>query len=117
MLFLISDFLDDGYLDILRSANRRHDIVAVLVTDQREQMVESAGLITLEDAETGRLRLVDTRSSGFREEMARMAAERIGTLASELRSSGVDLIRIDATRSVVEPLLEFFRMREKRLRR
>ncbi len=117
VLFLISDFLDEGYLDMLRSANRRHDIVAVMVTDERELEMASAGLIALQDAETGRKRLVDTRSKAFRDEMARMAEERIGNLQSELRASKVDLIRIDAAKSVVEPLLAFFRMREKRLRR
>lgn len=117
VLFLISDFLDDGYLDILRSANRRHDIVSVLITDERELAVESAGLISLEDAETGQVRLVDTKSPGFRQDMARMAHQRIDRLQSDLRSSNIDLVRIDATRPVIEPLLAFFRMREKRLRR
>ncbi|MCG8418417.1 MAG: DUF58 domain-containing protein [Proteobacteria bacterium] len=117
VLFLISDFIDEGYLDILRSAGRRHDIVAVLVTDEREMQFDRAGLIALEDAESGRTRLVDTKSRGFRDEVKRMAEQRIDTLQSDLRASGIDLIRIDATRSVVEPLVAFFRMRKKRLRR
>jgi hypothetical protein len=45
------------------------------------------------------------------------AERRIAALTSELRASGIDLIRIDATRPVIEPLLAFFRMRERRLRR
>lgn len=117
VLFLISDFLDEGYLAALRSANRRHDIVAVLITDERELGFEAAGLIALEDAETGRTRLVDTGSQELRDELGRMASERMAGLESELRASRIDLIRIDATRSVVDPLLAFFRMREKRLRR
>jgi uncharacterized protein (DUF58 family) len=117
VLFLISDFLDEGYLSVLRSASRRHDVVAVLVTDERELVFEKAGLIALEDAETGQTRLVDTQAPGLREELAAMARTRIDRLASELRSSGVDMIRVDATRPVIEPLLAFFRMRERRLRR
>ncbi len=117
VLFLISDFLDEDYLDILRSANRRHDIVAVLMTDERELSLQGAGLVALQDAETRQTRLVDTQSRGFREQVARMAKERIDTLESNLRASKIDLIRVDATESVVKPLLAFFRMREKRLRR
>jgi uncharacterized protein (DUF58 family) len=117
VLFLISDFLDEGYLSVLRSASRRHDVVAVLVTDERELGFEKAGLIALEDAETGQTRLVDTQAPGLREELAAMARTRIDRLAGELRSSGVDMIRVDATRPVIEPLLAFFRMRERRLRR
>lgn len=117
VLFLISDFLDDDYLRVLQSANRRHDVVSVLITDEREMGFDKAGLLALQDAETGHTRLVDTQSPGFRDELARLARERVDTLQSELRASGVDLIRVDATRPVIEPLLAFFRMREKRLRR
>ena len=117
VLFLISDFIDTDYLSVLRSANRRHDIVAVLVTDQRELDLQGKGLVSLRDAETGETRLVDMRSGAFRKEASRMAEERIDNLRSSLRASKIDMIRIDATEPVVDPLLAFFRMREKRLRR
>jgi uncharacterized protein (DUF58 family) len=117
VLFLISDFLDDNYLGVLRSANRRHDVVAVLVTDERELEFTSAGLLALEDAETGKTRLVDTHSHVVRDQFARAANQRIDSLQRELRASSIDMIRIDATRPVIDPLLAFFRMRERRLRR
>ncbi|ACY13159.1 DUF58 domain-containing protein [Haliangium ochraceum] len=117
VLFLISDFLDDGYLQILRSASRRHDLVGVVVTDEREMGFDKAGLIALEDAETGQVRLVDTASRELRETLAAQAEGRIDNLGRELRRSGIDLIRVDATRPVIDPLLAFFRMRERRLRR
>ena len=117
VLFLISDFLDEGYLDALRSANRKHDVVAVRITDERERRFERTGLVTLEDAETGEQRLVDTESDEFREAVEAHARERADRLNRELRSAGIDTITIDATASVVEPLLAFFRMREKRIRR
>lgn len=117
VLFLISDFLDEGYLPALRSANRRHDVVSVLVTDERELELPSTGLIMLEDAETGQQRLCDTASAAFRQKLKDGAAERIRSLEGELRSSGIDLMRVDATGSVVDPLLRFFRMRERRRRR
>src|SRR6185369_14320443 len=66
VLFLVSDFLDDGYLEVLRHANRKHDVVAAVVTDPREHDFAPAGLVTLEDAETGATRLVDTRSASYR---------------------------------------------------
>jgi uncharacterized protein (DUF58 family) len=117
VLFLISDFLDEGYLPVLRNANRRHDVVAALVQDPRELAMPPAGLVTLEDAETGKSRVVDTRSPHFRAELASAAAARGERLAAELRASRVDLVRFDASRSVVDPLLLFFREREKRRRR
>ena len=117
VLFLISDFLDEGYASALRSANRRHDVVAVHVGDRRELEPTPAGLLTLEDAETGRRRLVDTSAEEFRAAAAAIARGHIDALAAELGASGIDLIRVDATRSVVEPLVAFFLRRKKRLRR
>ena len=118
-MFLISDFLDDGYLQVLDDANRKHDVVSVLITDPREQEMPPAGLVTLEDAETGRTRVVDTRSQAFRDELARGAQVRREQLTDGLRASqsGIDLIPLDASEPVVEPLLRFFRERERRLRR
>ena len=116
VLFVISDFLDDGYLEALRGANRKHDVVAVRVTDPRESQIEGVGLVVLEDAETGERRLVDTRSAALREALERDAAQRSQALSRSFRGIGIDLIEIDAARSVVAPLLAFFRMREKRIR-
>src|SRR6201996_4826485 len=76
VLFLISDFLDDGYLQVLRHANRKHDVVASLITDPREAEMPATGLVTLEDAESGKTRLVDTRSRSFRDELAQRAKTR-----------------------------------------
>ncbi len=117
VVFLVSDFLDEGYLEVLRHANRKHDVVAALVTDPRELALVPAGLVTLEDAETGRTRLVDTRSAVYRERAAAEGAARLERLAEGLRASGVDLMRIDAQSSVVEPVLRFLRERQRRLRR
>jgi uncharacterized protein (DUF58 family) len=117
VLFLVSDFLDEGYLDVLRHANRRHDVVCAVVSDERERTVMPAGLITLEDAETGERRLVDTDSMAFRQAMQTEAKVRETKLEESLRVSGIDLIRIDATKPVVDPLLQFFANRKRRLRR
>jgi uncharacterized protein (DUF58 family) len=117
VLFLISDFLDDGYIDVLRHANRKHDVVAALITDPREAEMPPAGLVTLEDAESGKLRLVDTRSKAFRDDLAKRAAARRKELHDQLRATGMDLVVFDASGSMVDPLLRFLRERERRLRR
>jgi uncharacterized protein (DUF58 family) len=117
VLFLVSDFLDEGYLQVLRHANRKHDVVAALITDPREAAMPPAGLVTLQDAESGRSRLVDTRSRAFRDELAARAAGREAQLRDQLRATGMDLVVFDASGSMVDPLLRFFRERERRLRR
>ena len=117
VMFLVSDFLDEGYLQVLRHANRKHDVVAALITDPREAEMPPTGLVTLEDAESGKTRLVDTRSATFRTELRERASKRQSELKDQLRATGMDLIVFDASESMVDPLLRFFRERERRLRR
>jgi uncharacterized protein (DUF58 family) len=115
--FVVSDFLDEGYERALVTANQKHDVIAVLVTDPRELSLPPVGLITLRDAESGEAKIYDTASSTFRDQMASDAATRVRDLEYRLRASGIDFIHIDASGSVVEPLVRFFRMRERRSRR
>lgn len=115
--FVVSDFLDSGYLSAMQSASRKHDVIAVLITDPRELHVPDVGLVNLADLETGAVRQVDTGASSFREFVAQSARDRIARLEREFLASKIDFIAIDASQSIVEPLIRFFRMRERRMRR
>lgn len=115
--FVVSDFIDDDFESALSRASRRHDVVAVLITDPREHQIPDVGLVTLADAETGEVALVDTGAPGFEQRFGARSEARVEDLKTRLRRRGIDLIHVDAAGSVVEPLIEFFRMRERRLRR
>ncbi len=115
--FVVSDFIDEGYERALRIANRKHDVVAVLISDPREFELPDVGLVDLRDAETGRTRVIDTSSLAVRQEFSRLARERVQSLERDLRSAGIDLVRVDAAGSCVDPLVRFFHMRERRQRR
>ena len=115
--FVVSDFLDEGWERSLVLANQRHDVIAVLVTDPREIEMNDVGLVALRDAETGRSQLYDTGSRAFRDAVAASSRERAQQLERRMRSAGIDFIHIDAAGSVVDPLVRFFRMRERRARR
>ena len=115
--FVVSDFLDEGWDSALVSANQRHDVVAVLVTDPRELALNDVGLVALRDAETGQASLYDTGSRAFRDAVEQMSRDRVRELEHRLRSVGIDFIHIDAAGSVVDPLVKFFRMRGRRQRR
>lgn len=117
VVFVLSDFLDDDYLDRMQIANRKHDVIAVHIVDPREQELPDTGLVHLTDAETGRRALVDTGSRRVREAYARDATTRMEQTARDFRRAGIDYVRIDPTASVVDPLLAFFKLRERRRRR
>ena len=65
VVFVISDFLDEGFERELRAARRRHDLILVRVRDRHEVAMPRAGLITLIDNENGREVVVDTRSAAW----------------------------------------------------
>jgi uncharacterized protein (DUF58 family) len=115
--FVVSDFIDDDFERALQTANAKHDVVAVLVTDPQEIDISDVGLISLEDAESGRRRVVDTGSAAFRKAVHAQAHARAERLRSRLAISGIDLIHIDAAGSIVDPVVRFFRARERRARR
>ena len=115
--FVVSDFLDEGFLEAMQSANRKHDVIAVLVTDPRELELPSVGLVSLKDPETGRVALYDTSSTEFRTAITEKSESRIEDLRRTFGGSGIDFIHINAQEDVVEPLVKFFRMRERRMRR
>lgn len=117
IVFVISDFLDEGYERALRIANARHDVVALTVADPRELELPPVGFVTLEDEETGRIVEVDTRHPRVRELFAQGASSRRAGLQASLRRSGVDELAVRTDQSYVASLNRFFRMRERRATR
>jgi uncharacterized protein (DUF58 family) len=112
--FVVSDFLDEGFDKAMLVANRKHDVIAVLVTDPNELEVPDVGLVTLRDLETGESRILDTGSSSFRSEVHERTEARVRDLARRFTAVGIDFIHVDASGDVIDPLVRFFRMRERR---
>lgn len=115
--FVVSDFLDEGFEQALLTANQKHDVIAVLVTDERETELPDTGLVAMRDAESGRTVLVDSASAAVRDHVAADARRRVADLERRLRRVGIDFIHIDAAGDVVDPIVRFFKMRERRKHR
>ncbi|MBN2226905.1 MAG: DUF58 domain-containing protein [candidate division Zixibacteria bacterium] len=114
VVFLISDFLSEHYLKPLQIANRKHDIIAMKISDPRELAFDNVGLIELEDAETGETVIIDTGSRSFRNDFADRARRDSTDLQYALRLIDVDFIQIITNESYIVPLITFFKMRERR---
>jgi uncharacterized protein (DUF58 family) len=114
VVFLVSDFLAEGYEKRLRIAARRHDLIAISVTDPRERELPDAGLIDIEDAETGEIVTIDTGSTAARTQYEALGRKRDAALRQRLQSLAVDHIRVMTGRDYVRDLIGFFRMREGR---
>ncbi len=113
--FLISDFQAAGFERALRIAGRRHDMIAITVSDPGEAELPPVGLLELRDAETGESLLVHTNNPKIRngyQVWIRKREDRIRTL---FHSLGIDRIEIRTDRPYIESILRFFRLREKRM--
>jgi len=115
--FLLSDFLDLGFERSLRFAGRRHDLIAVRISDSKETELPAIGLLEIEDAETTRQVLVDSGSRRAREAFAVRANRRRESLRHLARSAKTDLIEVSTGGGHLDCLIHFFKMRERRLRR
>ena len=112
--FLVSDFMAEDYEIALRIANRRHDIIAVSVTDPREETLPNVGLIAVRDTETGRETLVDTSSGAVRKLYEQAAVERAKKRDQVFKRTRVDAINVRTDQPYATELYRFFRMRERR---
>ena len=117
VVFLVSDFIGEGYEHQLRVIGKRHDLVAVSVSDPRELNIPNVGLVELEDAETGDIVLLDTASKSVRKKYEKQCLERRGRLREMLRSMDIDHVEIVSDQDYLVELVKFFRTRERRLRK
>jgi uncharacterized protein (DUF58 family) len=115
-IFLLSDFLTEGYERSLGVLARRHDIVALRLVDALHGDLPSVGLVRWRDPESGHVMLVDTGSATVRSAVKRRAQERTESLRALLGSHRVDLVDIPVGGSVVDPLVAYLKMRERRRR-
>lgn len=120
--FLISDFCLPGIfadaLGVLRPklqiSNRRHDLIAVIVSDPREYELPDVGWLTLEDAESGEQVELNTSDAAVRRQYSEMARERQKTLQKALRSTGIDLLDLLTDTPYLPALIGFFSTRKGR---
>lgn len=114
--FIISDFFSTDFKKMLAVANKRHDIVAITITDPRELELPDIGIVKLEDSETGKSMLVDTSNSGLRNDYSRGAQDRIDKRKAVFRSTNVDIIDARTDVPYSQSLFKFFKSRERRRR-
>jgi uncharacterized protein (DUF58 family) len=128
IVFLLTDFLhanadgksiSQGRRDVVAElglTNIRHDVICLHLHDPRESELPDAGLVTIEDAETGELLELDSKRSSVREKFSRMNIERLAGLDRSLNRTGVNTLRLRADEPFAPVLQRFFEMRRGRRR-
>lgn len=127
IVFLLTDFLHSNVSGAASSSGRdvvqelgltntRHDVVCLHLHDPRESTLPAAGLVTIEDAETGELLELDSNRGGVRERFAAVNTERLAKLDRALIRTGVDTLRLTTTEPFAPTLQRFFEIRRGRRR-
>ncbi len=124
IVFLLTDFLHtdsaaENSRDVVAElglTNTRHDVVCLHLHDPRESILPDAGLVTIEDAETGELLELNSARSGVRETFAAVNAERLADLDRALIRTGLDTLRLKTTEPFAPVLQRFFEIRRGRRR-
>ncbi|MCH7762167.1 MAG: DUF58 domain-containing protein [Candidatus Marinimicrobia bacterium] len=114
VVFLLSDFIDDGYWSSLKIANRKHDIIGLQMNDPFELAIPDIGLVKVHDPETEESTWIDTSSGKERRRFEDRVTEERDTFKRECERIGFDLIHISTDKDYVEPIMTYFKKREKR---
>jgi len=114
--FVISDFYAPDFRRMLAVANKRHDIVAITITDPRELELPDVGLLKLHDPETGKDFLLDSSDKDLRRVYADNASSRISQRRMLFASANVDTVDVRTDVPYSQSLFKFFRARARRMR-
>ncbi|MGD9136322.1 MAG: DUF58 domain-containing protein [Desulfobacterales bacterium] len=117
LVFLVSDFISKpGWQRPLSLLSRRHELIGIRLWDPREVELPNAGLIVVQDAETGEQLLVDTGNPEFRRRFVKATERRDAVLKQDLKHAGVDLYGVSTEEDLVVAIVRMAVLRKKRKR-
>ena len=114
LVFVLSDFHDAGYESALKSANQRHDVLALQLTDPREQHIPDVGLALVNDAETGEAMEVDTSDPAVRAAFEQAVAARQENVRAFFRQSRIAHLELLTDRPWANALRTFLALQSRR---
>jgi len=115
VIFVISDFMDRDYEKPLKILSRRHDVIGIHLQDKLENRLPPAGLLALEDRESGQHLLIDTSSHRFRSVYEKRMRNEQTRLDELFKSLNLDKVNISADGDYVDPIIRLFKVRERRM--
>jgi uncharacterized protein (DUF58 family) len=111
IVFLLSDFMNEGYENALKIVSKKHDVTGIRVYDKHETEVPKLGMVPMQDAETGKIILVNTNSKSVRTKYKANYLEQVGYYKDIFRKSGAGTIDTRVDESYVKKLLSYFKKR------
>jgi uncharacterized protein (DUF58 family) len=115
LVVIVSDFITEpGWERPLAELARRHEVVAIQIADRREFELPAAGMIYVEDAETGEQIFIDSDDAGFQQRLRAAAAERQAALQAGVRAARTDLFTVSTDEDLVRALFRIAELRRRR---
>lgn len=111
IVFVISDFMTDEYEHTLKIASKKHDITGIRVYDIREEKMPNLGMVSMLDAETGEIQVVNTASKSVRMEYEKQYHDKVSYFRETFRKSGSGVVATRVDESYVTKLLSYFKSR------
>jgi hypothetical protein len=108
---VLSDFITTGYEEALRVAAKRHDIIGFMLYDRHEKALPDAGLLSVQDRETGETMLLDTGHARLRDVYQQRFTERLQEYRQTFARSNADTIHLQSDASYITALHLFFKKR------
>ena len=115
VVFLISDYIDNGYWKSLKIANRKHDLIGIKISDIAESIMPNLGLVKIHDPETNQEFWIDTSSKTERLRFSKYQNIASDNFKKKCDKINFDLIQINTDGDYVDPLMNYFKRREKRI--
>lgn len=111
IVFVLSDFITEGYRDTLRIVSKKHDVTGIRVYDRREEEIPNLGMVQMQDEETGELLLVNTGSKSVRRNYQNFYKEYVDEFNDAFKKSGAGVLSCRVDESYVKKLLGYFKRR------
>jgi uncharacterized protein (DUF58 family) len=111
IVFVLSDFITEGYAETLKIVSRKHDVTGIRVYDEKEEFIPNLGMVQMLDEESGESILVNTASKSVRNRYHAYYRERVEAYVDAFRKSGAGVIDCRVDESYVKKLLGYFKRR------
>ena len=111
IVFVLSDFIADGYEKTLKITANKHDVTGIRIYDQREESMPNLGMVQMQDAETGDIQYVNTQSKKVREAYAKYHQKQVAYFTDTFTKSGCGILSCRVDESYVKKLLGYFKRR------
>lgn len=111
IVFVLSDFIADDYERTMKIIGRKHDVTGIRIYDEREESIPNLGMVQMQDAETGVIKLVNTQSKSVRNAYSKYHRERVEYFKETFTKSGSGVLDCRVDESYVKKLLGYFKRR------